>query len=168
MDLKSETWALLLAVFVLLFIGGLCGFFIRGCNDKPLTVIKEIHDTTYLPAKPILDNQAHVYPTNQVIPLQKDTANQAKPCIFSEFTFADSIRGSQDSIKYKVTHTSTFTKDSVISVFGVEIQPFYKIVTDSIWIPQIVLQNEPWHKDGWAYSTIGLFIISVLYLIGIL
>jgi hypothetical protein len=163
--MKSEGWYILGAIVFFIAVGFVLGFLIKGCTiPKSLPLPRVVHDTTYLPAPIINGSQTHNKPISDIKPIiPHDTVK-----IFPEFTYSDSIKGSQDSVDYKVTHTASFKKDSVKSVFDVEIKPFIKVITDSIWVPQIVLQNKPFLQDGWFYGSVGLFILSFLYLVGLL
>jgi hypothetical protein len=156
--MSNQTFAIILGIVAVICLTA-GALFYKGClMPKPLPLPRVVHDTTYLPGKPIVETKNHYIPYSVT-----DTIK-----LHPEFTFKDSIRGSQDSVGYKVIHTATFLKDSVKSVFDVEIKPFIKVITDSLFIPQIVLQNKPILQDGFFYSSMGLFLLSVLYLIGIL
>jgi hypothetical protein len=159
---NREQYIVYSLIAVAFFVFGI--LFFKGCLMPKEKVLTSHTVIEYLPAPIINDSQTHTYQTNKVIPLPNESANQAIPLLFPEFTFKDSIQGEKDSIKYRVIHISEFRKDSVKSVFHVEIEPYIKHIIDSIYVKTTIEINKPYYKDIWFYAAIteGIVVVVVL------
>lgn len=149
-------------VIIFLIVGGFCGFFIKSCTIvKPLPQTSHI-DTIFVTIPPITKIETH-YITKPVF-IYKDSVTK-----LATFTDRDSLLIDTLGIKGKVG--VAVTVDSLKTKWEwsqwLQLPPKMTIV-DSIYVPQIVLQNKPFLQDGWFYGSVGLFLLSFLYLLGIL
>ena len=160
--MKGETWALLTAVFVLLFVGGLCGFFIKGCTEvKPLPLVSHT-DTLRIKADTVRIPEKHYYP------LPKDTITN-EVIKYPKLTIADSLQGTKEGIGYNLSVRASIDSLGIVWDWKTQFIPPDAIrIFDTTYVPTTIEVPLSWYKDGWAYSTFGLFFLSVLYLIGIL
>ena len=152
--MKSETWALLGAVVFLIAVGVFSTLGIQSCNTpKPLPLPRIVHDTTRTPYPVYIKGETHYIKTIQI-----DTVYPGKAPKYSYF---DAL--SIDTLGFKGNVSATVTPDSLGAKWDwsqwLQLPPKVTII-DSIYVPQIVLQNKPFLQDGWFYGTVGLFVLS--------
>jgi hypothetical protein len=129
---------------------------------KPLPLPRVVHDTTRTPYPVYIKGETHYVS----VVVYKDTVAHSDNRLFKT---SDSLNIDTLGIKGKVSVAVTL--DSLKAKFDWRQQlqlPDLVHIIDSVFVPQIVLQNKPVLQDGWFYGSVGLFLLSLLYLIGIL
>ena len=154
--MKNQTLIIILAV--VLIIGGVLGFFIKGCTiPKPIPQTSHV-DTLRIKADTVKIVEKHWYA------LPKDTITN-EVIKYSNFTLQDSIQGIKNEIGYKVSTTVIIDSTGIVWDWKTQFIPPDKItIYDTTYVPQIVEVDKPYYKDTWFYVALvegiaGIYVV---------
>ena len=157
--MKSEGWYIIIVIVFFLFIGGICGFFIKSCNiPKPIPQTSHV-DTVRVKADTVKIKDTHYYA------LPKDTiTNEAIK--YPKLTIADSLQGSKEGIGYNLSVRASIDSLGVKWNWKTEfIPPDKTTIYDTTYVPQMVEVNKPWYSDTWFYTPLLATTILILRII---
>lgn len=148
---------LLLVILTALIIGAVCGAALKSVSEpKIISIPGETRTEVVLKKVPVKITETKYIKVKETV-----TDSILIPPLFS---FADSVKGTKDSIEYKIIHKIDNYRDSVQSRWDIS---FNALLKESLKEKLTVELREveitkPFYSDGWFWST--LITVPLLFL----